>query len=70
MKFTLSIDMGNAAFQEWPEEELVRILKEAEADILSSTKSHRGVARGRLRDTNGNLVGQWKIGANRPKLTP
>ena len=52
MKFVCEIDMTNAAFED--PEELIRILKEQVIKKLD--RSNTG---NRLKDSNGNFVGQW-----------
>lgn len=56
-KFTLEIDMNNAAFSdEAGSEELARCLL-ALSDTIPETRTPSGV----IWDTNGNKVGQWAI---------
>lgn len=52
-QFVLSIECENAAFNECEKEEVARILREV------SDKLERGEEIGRVRDFNGNLVGEW-----------
>lgn len=54
-RFTLSVDLSNAAFDEDPHAELGRLLKEA------SRRVAQGDTAGSMRDYNGNHVGTWKI---------
>lgn len=63
MKFSLEIDMGNAAFNENPNE-LPRILSEV-AERLETYGFDAG-AEGHPRDTNGHKVGAWKIAEEKP----
>lgn len=55
MKFSLEINMDNAAFKE-NQEELPDILY-----LLANTLSIVSPKEGNLRDSNGNTVGEWKI---------
>lgn len=55
MKFKLDIEMDNAAFEEFPEKELIRILRNTEDQIRN------GKTYGNLIDYNGNSCGQWGI---------
>lgn len=55
MKFTLTIESGNAALVEGGREELARMLGVVSADVTS------GMASGYLRDYNGNSVGYWEL---------
>ena len=57
MKFTLSIDCDNAAFDEDGGSEVARILREAARWIGGGAL--RDGASSCLRDINGNEVGQW-----------
>lgn len=52
MKFVCEIDMTNAAFED--PEELIRILKEQVIKKLEGSNTGN-----RLKDSNGNFVGQW-----------
>ena len=54
-RFTLDIDLGNAAFDEWPAVEVARILREV-ADSLDN-----GVYDRRILDVNGNAVGAYAL---------
>jgi len=55
MKFSLEINMDNAAFKD-NQEELPDILY-----LLANTLSIVSPKEGNLRDSNGNTVGEWKI---------
>lgn len=64
MKFVCEIDMMNAAFED--PEELIRILKEQVIKKLEGGNISKGTpdSKGcylihRLKDSNGNFVGQW-----------
>lgn len=62
MRFTLTVDMDNSAFEEEPKLELVDVLERVTAAVMQ-----RGVGvglEGRVRDTNGNTVGTWRIDAD------
>jgi len=56
MKFTLTIDCENAAFDEDPGHEVVEILHRI-GDQLDN-----GSAIGKCIDSNGNTVGTWRLG--------
>lgn len=56
MKFTLTINMDNAAFDGAPRYEVRRILGHVRDDV-----STVGKVEGRVRDVNGNTVGRWEI---------
>lgn len=55
VKFNVSIDSGNAAFQDGVLTEIGRIL-DAVVD-----KMWNGQESGSVRDTNGNKVGEWSL---------
>lgn len=58
MKFKLEIDMGNAAFEDYPDE-LPKLL-ELMALLARGNKWIKGDS-GPLFDTNGNKVGAWEV---------
>lgn len=58
MKFTLEINMDNAAFEDAADDELGEILRGCAS--ASSSASPPDVQRP-LRDSNGNYVGFWKV---------
>lgn len=51
----LTVDMDNAAFEQYPEVELASVLHKAVKAI------EEGNQFGALLDTNGNAVGSWRI---------
>lgn len=53
--FTLTIDTDNAAFQDSMTEEVGRIMADV-VDALSVGKTE-----GKVRDYNGNVVGEFKV---------
>jgi hypothetical protein len=55
--FKLEIKTANAAFDEYPHEEVARLLETAAKD-LKDNYSH-----GVLRDFSGNIVGEWSLNA-------
>ena len=55
MKFTMEVNMDNAAFEDSPENELARILSVAAEQVKAS---YMGRA---CQDINGNTVGQWNV---------
>ena len=55
MKFTLNINMDNAAFSEYPEDELKRLLEEI------APRAGNGKLEDTVFDINGNNVGSWDI---------
>jgi len=57
VRFTLSIDCDNAAFDEIHGDEVARILRDT-ARRLEGSPLRDGES-GALRDINGNEVGQW-----------
>jgi len=57
MKFTLEINLGNAAFEDYPEIELSRIL----CDIAYSIRDN-GLNSWNVQDCNGNTVGRMTLG--------
>jgi hypothetical protein len=58
MKFIVKIDCDNAAFEEYPGEEVARILADVVANVLRSDPGDRTEERPfRLFDINGNVVG-------------
>lgn len=52
----ITIETGNAAFDEWPEIEMGQILAR-----LTAWVSTRGIVETTLRDTNGNVVGKMEV---------
>ena len=57
MKFTLEINCDNAAFEDFPEQEISRILTEAAMIVEVGGSIVPGSI---LRDINGNTVGSFK----------
>lgn len=57
MKFTLFFDMGNAAFEDSPAEEVARILR-AIADKVAGENDVPGFFQ-TIRDANGNDIGRY-----------
>jgi hypothetical protein len=55
MKAKITVEMDNAAFEDSPAGELARILRDL------SDKIEEGEDSVRLRDLNGNVVGQFAI---------
>ena len=55
MKFTMEVNMDNAAFEDSPENELARILSVAAEQVKASYRSRT------CQDINGNTVGQWNV---------
>jgi hypothetical protein len=54
--FKLKIETGNAAFEEEPAEEIIRIL---ESQVIGQRA--KGYESGTLRDLNGNECGAWEL---------
>jgi hypothetical protein len=54
--FKLKIETGNAAFEEEPAEEIIRIL---ESQVIGQLA--KGYESGTLRDLNGNECGAWEL---------
>jgi hypothetical protein len=46
---------GNAAFEDYAEQEVSRILKEI------ADKVENGSTDGKIRDINGNTIGEWDL---------
>ena len=59
MQFTLTINMDNEAFQNRPLGELAECLNSVVERLCLS--GNQPVDNGRIRDTNGNTVGNWSI---------
>lgn len=55
MTFTLTINTGNAAFGEVPDEELARILH------VVAGRVREGYTDGRISDVNGEPVGSFEL---------
>ena len=55
MNFALQFNMDNDAFSGMAEYEIVNILQKVSSKVLCSDTS------GVIRDTNGNIIGQWSI---------
>lgn len=53
--FKLTIETDNASFEEYPLDEIARILKECAGNLEG------GERMGNLRDGNGNTVGHYKF---------
>lgn len=60
MRFTLTIDMGNAAFES-PSDELDHILARVLADVNDAFDDGLIPDRRPVLDFNGNTVGSWEI---------
>lgn len=54
--FTLKLETGNAAFDDAAPAEIARILRDTAARI-----EFKGDTGGKLRDINGNTVGEWEL---------
>ena len=60
MRFVLTIDMDNAAFEEVPSVEVARILR----DVAERIEYHPNFSPGHsqpVHDINGNLVGSFSV---------
>lgn len=55
MAFKLEFSTANAAFEESPEEEAARILKDVASKLVNDHTA------GPIRDINGNTVGEWSL---------
>ncbi len=55
MNFRLEIQTGNAAFQEIPEVEIARLLRQAAMSVEAGARCEN------LSDVNGNPVGFWRL---------
>lgn len=68
--FSLTIEMDNDAFGEYPEEELQRLLSKARQQVgLGALAGDTGT----LMDINGNSVGTWEVTdevQDEPRLVP
>jgi hypothetical protein len=60
MRFTLEIKMDNAAFQDDPMGELSQTIKEV-AEILPNSSENIRRCSGKIKDVNGNTVGEWEV---------
>ena len=59
MRFTLTVDMGNDAFTDAPDDELARIIQHTAQKIATQGfEKSESVA---VHDVNGNRVGAWKV---------
>ncbi len=58
MEFSLSINIDNAAFGDYPEVEIARILREFADDITCYTRNLDDTS---MVDINGNKVGKTKV---------
>lgn len=56
MKFKIEFDCDGAAFDEYPEDEIVRILGR-----ISKSLKDGYLTGGRVMDINGNPIGQWSL---------
>ena len=59
MRFTLEIKMNGQAFED--PSELARIIKEQVLNRIDISNKSCGGIDGKVRDINGNTVGQWDI---------
>ena len=59
MKFTLEIKMSGQAFED--PSELARIIKDQVLNRIDISNKSCGGIDGKVRDINGNTVGQWNI---------
>ena len=59
MEFKLEINMSNQAFRE--PSELARIIREQVLNRINISNESIGGIGGKVRDINGNTVGQWDI---------
>jgi hypothetical protein len=65
MRFTLDIDMSNAAFERYADDErdasevaaILRRLADRLEDVIILTEQSTGA----LRDSNGNTAGDWTV---------
>ncbi len=55
MKFEMTVDMDNAAFEDAPASELGRIVRLAVEQILDGSSGEN------CRDANGNSCGSWTV---------
>jgi hypothetical protein len=55
MKFEMSFDMDNAAFEDQPATEAGRIINQTARKLMN------GETEGKVRDINGNIIGQWSV---------
>ena len=53
--FELKFKTNNAAFEDYAEQEVSRILKEI------ANKIENGLTGGKVRDINGNTIGEWDL---------
>ena len=53
--FKMEFKTGNAAFEDYAEQEISRILKEI------ADKVENGSTGGKVRDINGNTIGEWDL---------
>lgn len=60
MTFKLTIDMDNAAFEEPNGEELSRIFLKLHS-LFQGAQLESDFSKGKLRDINGNTVGEWEV---------
>lgn len=52
--FNLKFSTGNAAFEEYPEGEISRILNQIKDKVFNGYES------GKIMDSNGNGIGKWE----------
>ena len=60
MKFKLRFKMDNAAFEDYPEKEIVRILRQV-ADKIDELAPGDCYPYDTIRDINGNRIGDWEL---------
>jgi len=61
MEFTIKINMDNAAFSENPNDELLRVIAQATRKIDNNCIDDLLDDVYKLRDTNGNIVGEFEL---------
>lgn len=66
MRFTLTLDLDNDAYQPDPRHGILDALKEAAYQVCSTRAGRRPDWEGTILDPNGNTVGHWAIVEDTP----
>ena len=63
--FKIEINTASAAFDSFPEGELIRMLQEVKQDLFDGDARKNSLndnrSQGNIRDINGNTVGMWEF---------
>lgn len=69
-KFTLEIDMNNAAFEDAPYDTISTIFNTIRTNVYNAFATGSKIGDGSVTDLNGNTIGQWAIIPDEPAAVP